>query len=102
MTKPRRIRHSATQLAVPPVRVIIALSGGRTSDDVTSGTDQSVTLKLPDMDLQLTAQHVTSDDGIEWYSALVPASKAERIISTAQAHPRVESAYLQPPEGPPT
>ncbi len=82
--------------------MIVGLTGGRIADDVVSGPDQSVTLKVLGTDLQLTPQHVVSDDGIEWYSALIAASEVDRIVPNVQAHPRVASAYVQPPEGPPS
>lgn len=102
MAKQQRKRHSASKPAASHVCVIVGLTGGHITDNVESGSDQSVTLKLVGTDLQLTPQHVVSDDGIEWYSALIAASDVDRIVPNVQAHPRVASAYVQPPEGAPS
>lgn len=102
MAKQQRKLHLAGKPTASPVCLIVGLTGGHITDSVVSGSDRSVTLRLLGTDLVLTPQHVVSDDGTEWYSALIAASDVDRIVPNVQAHPRVASAYVQPPEGAPS
>jgi hypothetical protein len=97
----RTTRKRATPPPQPPVRIIVGLSANHTVDADSLHTDDSVTLQIHNQSIILTSQHVTSDDGTQWYFASIPSADLDRILPSLRAHSGVVSAYVQPPDGPP-